>query len=175
MYNIQAPAKYPVHFQVNIVCSAANVQKVAASRVLIPVLMCGSPTKNGLGNGNTITNHTIISYIIIFLIPWKWKDAFLFKHHMTHSSNCWARNPLVDPPRRNAAMTQDAPQWHDQPWGHQWNIMSKNITINETSSNINETPWHSQLFTLKNAKKNLPSSEKKTSADSTWQWEIHHL
>ena len=88
MYNIQAPAKYPVHFQVNIVCSAANVQKVAASRVLIPVLMCGSPTKNGLENGNTITNHTIISYIIIFLIPWKWKDAFLFKHHMTHSSNC---------------------------------------------------------------------------------------
>jgi hypothetical protein len=57
---------------------------------------------------------------------------------MTHSSNCWARNPLVDPldvpfssgssssPRRNgrnAAMTQDAPQWHDQPWGHQWNII----------------------------------------------------
>ena len=49
---------------------------MAASRVLIPVLMCGSPTKNGLGNGNTIINHTIISYIIIFLIPWKWKDAF---------------------------------------------------------------------------------------------------
>jgi hypothetical protein len=33
--------------------------------------------------------------------------------------------------------------------------------INETSSNINETPWHSQLFTLKNAKKNYRARRKK--------------
>jgi hypothetical protein len=33
--------------------------------------------------------------------------------------------------------------------------------INETSSNINETPWHSQLFTLKNAQKNYRARRKK--------------
>ena len=157
MYNIQAPAKYPVHFQVNIVFSAANVQKVAASRVLIPVLMCGSPTKNGLGNGNTIINHTIISYIIIFLIPWKWKDAF-FSNTTWHTIATAEQEILW----LIHWMFLSPPDHHHHPGGmggmRQWpkmphNDMINHGVINETSSNINETPWHSQLFTLKNAKK----------------------
>ena len=33
MYNIQAPAKYPVHFQVNIVFSAANSERAESGCV----------------------------------------------------------------------------------------------------------------------------------------------
>ena len=131
MYNIQAPAKYPVHFQVNIVCSAANVQKVAASRVLIPVLMCGSPTKNGLGNGNTIINHTIISYIIIFLIPWKWKDAFF-------SNTTW----------HTVATAEQEILWLIHPGGmRQWPKMPHNDMINHGV--INETSCQKILPSMK--------------------------